>query len=101
MGRFQAEETIVRELRDIEIVFWDSQSIYVYERRSGRWVIFHRWFAPRGSYGEYWGDFRRKMLRYRGLDMAGCRRLAERYGVEVAGTDRPVKLEGRKVIYRK
>lgn len=99
MGRFKAEATIVRELGEITIIFYDSQSIYVFDK-TGHGVIFHRWFAPRGSYGTYWRDFRRRMLRRKNLTMVRCHEIAAEYDIQsVCATYRP-KLDGRKIVFR-
>lgn len=114
MARFKAEGVIVRELEQLTIIFWDRESIWVVTK-DGQRVIFHRWFAPRGSYcgrGDSrvrWRDFRRKMLRNRhpyglrsqSLSLIDCCKLANECGVLIKSTDRELKLEGRKVIYRK
>lgn len=100
MGRYRAEGIIIRELDEVKIIFWDSQTIYVYDH-AGRGIAFHRWFAPRGSYGEYWQAFRQRMMRGKGLTLAGCCGIATRYGVQTVGTYRKLDFEGRKVIKRK
>lgn len=99
MGRFKAKGTIVRELPDITIIFWDWKAIYVYDKQ-GHGVIFHRWFAPRGSYCGYWKDFRRKMLRYKHLNLLRCYEIAAEFDVQSIHTDRQLNLENRNVIKR-
>lgn len=87
MGRFKAEGIIVREISDIRIIFWNSHVIYV-DGPFGM-VAFHRYYAPRGSYGAGWGDFRRKMLRYKELTWYSVFRVAAQFFdvVEVQSTD--------------
>lgn len=118
---FKADGVIVRELERLTICFKDKESIWVMDER-GKWFIFHRWFAPLGSYtgrrgGEpsavRWKDFRRKMLRTRfksgggspgkrdPIDIAYCFKVANRFGVLSTSTHRTLDLKGRKVIYRK
>ena len=95
MGRFKAEAIIVRKLSNgITIIFWDRSSIYVYAPDSAQ--IFHRWFAQEGSYGEYWQDFRRKMLRTKFKSILQIYELAATYDVQSCRTDRKLNLEGRK-----
>lgn len=113
---FKAEGVIVRRLDNLTIIFRDAESIWVED--SQQTLIFHRWFAPRGSYHGWangkrtevrWGDFRRKMMRNRYSDsfshqpmqMRDCCQLAARCGVLIARTHRKLDLTGRKVIYRK
>jgi hypothetical protein len=55
--RFKAEGVIVRQVGDCRIIFKDRESIVV-QPGDGHNYYFHRWFAPKGSYGEYWADFR-------------------------------------------
>lgn len=98
MGRFKAEAIIVRKLPNLEIIFWDSQSIYVYDQSGGH--IFNRWFAKKGSYTEYWQDFRRKMLRNKFKCVREIYELSLKYdGVLVAHTDRRLDLKGKKIKY--
>ena len=99
MGRFKAQGTIVRELPEVTVIFWDWKSIYVYDYR-GRGVIFHRWFAPRGSYTGYWRDFRREMLRKKRLSLLKCYELAAQFDVQSIRTDRRLDLSKRRIIYR-
>lgn len=99
MGRFKAKAIIVRRLPEIEVIFWDAQSVYVYTL-DGKGVIFNRWFSARGSYGDYWQDFRRKMLRTKNLNLARCYELAASYDVLSIRTDRQLDLKGKKVDYR-
>lgn len=99
MGRFKAEGVIVRELDEIAIVFWDSQSIYVYPSGHKKGVIFHRWFAERGSY-RYWHDFRIRMLQRRHLTYLACFELAAQYDIVATLTDERLDLSKVKVIKR-
>lgn len=67
MGRYCAERTIVRHTSDLQIIFRDKYSIYV-ESSMGRYV-FHRWYAPRGSYGG-WHIFRQSLLTRRRISLS-------------------------------
>lgn len=117
---FTAKGVIVRKLELLTICFKDKESIWVMDAK-GNWFIFHRWFAPLGSYtgvraGEpstvRWKDFRRKMLRTRfksgggsperrePIDINYCFKVANRFGVLSTSTHRTLDLKGRKVIYR-
>lgn len=101
MGRWKAEATIVRELDSgLTIIFNDRESIYVYDER-GDGHIFHRWYAPRGSYGDYWRDFRRKMLRNKFTNILQIYELAARFNVLASHTRRKLDLSKRKVDFRK
>lgn len=80
MGRFRAEKVIVRDINNIRIVFYDKESIYVKDA-NGRWTVFHRWLAPRGSYNNGWRQFRHLLLYEKKLDINHCYRLAFRYDI--------------------
>lgn len=102
MGRFKAKGIIVREISDIRIIFWNSHIIYVYGPHG--MVAFHRYFAPRGSYSGGWGDFRRKLLRYKDLDWHSVFLVAARYFdiVEVQSTDTKLDFKDKTVyIWRR
>lgn len=101
MAKFRAEGIIVRKLEKVEIIFYDSHSIYVYGRNNPTGVIFHRWYAPLGSYTDGWQDFRRKLLRYKKLDLNKCFELSHQHSVQSSGTGSRLDLKGKKVIYRK
>lgn len=100
MGRFKADKIIVRLLSEVAITFYDKETIYVFPKGCGNGTIFHRWFAPRGSYGNGWSQFRRQLLRQRHLDLARCHELADRYGILYVGTDKPPKLNPEDIKYR-
>ena len=98
--RFQAEGVIVRQVGDCRIIFKDKETVVV-QPGDGHNYCFHRWFAPKGSYGLYWADFRRVMLRNKNLGtLLECIFYANKFGVQIHRTDRPVNLEGRKIIER-
>lgn len=70
---------IVRELEgDLQVVFWDKYSIYA--SCHGARYVFHRWYAPLGSYNA-WRQFRHLLLRRRNLTMRDIFELAESHGV--------------------
>ena len=98
MGRFRAKKIIIRRLPWVVITFYDWKTIYVFPKGYANGTIFNRWFAARGSYRE-WAAFRRKLLRYKHLDIAKCYELAEYHGILAIGTDRPPKLEQKKIKY--
>lgn len=98
MGRFRANGIIVREISDIQIIFWNSHVIYVYGPFG--MVAFHRYFAPRGSYQAGWGDFRRKLLRYKELCWDNIFLIAAHYFdiVEIQSTDKKLDFK-EKTVY--
>ena len=61
MGRFVSEVNGARfEWGVVKIV--NRESIQVYETRTHYLYTFHRYFAPKGSYSQYWKNFRLKAL---------------------------------------
>ncbi len=100
MPRFRAEAITIRELESVHIVFKDKETIWVLPKNSSTNIIFHRWWAPRGSYTDGWQDFRRKMFRNKQIDLLTCYRLAAKHHIQSVGTQRTPHLEG-KIIIRK
>lgn len=78
MGRFYAARVIVREIDELQFIFWDKHSIYVecFKQR----YVFHRWYAPKGSYNE-WRKFRHLLLHRRHLTLRNVFELADKYGI--------------------
>lgn len=99
MGRFKVQHVLIRRLPDVVIVFYNRETIYCFPRGYSNGTIFHRWFAPRGSYVNSWQPFRRKLLRYKHLDIAKCHELADEHGVLYVGTDRGPNLKNKDIKY--
>jgi hypothetical protein len=98
---FVAKGIIVRRLERITIIFKDNETIAV-KVKGDEWggtYLFHRWFAPLGSYTGGWRDFRRKMLRNKQLDLLSCIFYAQKYDVQIHRTTRKIELKG-KIIER-
>lgn len=97
---FIAKAIIVRNLKDCRITFRDKETIAV-EVGDGVVHLFHRWFDDsRGSYINGWRDFRRKMLRNKKLTLLACIFYANKYGVQIHSTTRPLQLTGKKIVER-
>lgn len=80
MGRFRADAVIVRDVNKIRIVFYNHESIYLRDEH-GNWTVFHRWFAPRGSYNSGWRQFRHLLLYEKKLTSTHCFHLAFRWEI--------------------
>lgn len=78
MGRFCAERIIVREMDGVKIIFWDKSSIYM--QWSKLCYVFHRWYAPKGTYNE-WRNFKQLLLHRKNLTPHDVFELANRYGI--------------------
>lgn len=97
---FVARGIIVRNLKNCKITFKDKETIAV-EIGDGVIHYFHRWFDDRrGCYINGWRDFRRKMLRNKKLTLLSCILYANRYGIQIHSTTRPMELHGKKIIER-
>lgn len=99
MGRFKAEAVIIRRVNDLTIVFYDKHRIYVKDDKHG-WTVFHRWFAPRGSYLKGWSQFRHRLLYNKQITFTHCYRLAFRWDIQSrANVDKP-DLSKAKIVER-
>lgn len=98
MGRFRAKAVMVRRVNDLEIVFYNRETIYV--GNMGKWYIFHRWFAPRGSYNGGWRQFRHLLLYEKGLDLTHCYRLAFLHDIQAQIAGAPPDLSKFKIQER-
>lgn len=98
MGRFRANAITIREVNGLSIVFYDSQSIYVMGK-DGYAVVFHRWWAPRGSYGHgtNWSAFRRGLMETKHINLAYCYELAATWEIQFTAARGWPNLEGKKV----
>lgn len=95
MGQFKAKQgVIMRDMERLTIIFKDRETIWVLPKDGSTNVIFHRWWAPIGSYKAGWGQFRRLLYREKKLDIATCYRLAHRYGIQSMGTTRAPTIKG-------
>lgn len=94
-GRYRAKAIIVRQINNIEIVFYDSKSIYV-KSEYGVWIVFHRWFAGAGSYIKGWKQFRHLLMYVDSVDFAYCHRKAFQLDVPSQVSKKP-ELEGKTV----
>lgn len=99
MGRYKAEHITIRRINGLEIVFRDRLSIYVRREGEKGYTVFHRWYAPRGSYTGGWSNFRQKLRRSRKLSLLSCFETAAQYDIQSLHTDRELKLEGEDVVY--
>lgn len=97
MGRFRAERVIVREIDGMEVIFWDGFSIYV--TTSNITYVFHRWYAPKGSYNA-WRKFRHLLMHRHHLTLGAACRLANRYGILATCSDAKLNWDGKRVEVR-
>lgn len=83
MKHFMANSVIIKRVNDVEIIFWSREEIYVKKITTGQWTLFHRYFAPKGSYNGGWRQFRHLLLyEWKNLDYNHCHRLAFRWDIQ-------------------
>jgi len=97
VGKFRAEAVIVKHVNNIEIVFYNKETIYV--KNGDRWVIFHRWFAPKGSYKD-WEIFKHLLLSSKHADLTYCYEKALCYEISSQLASRPPDLSKVKIDER-
>ena len=82
MKHFRAEAVIIKRVNNVEIIFWNKEEIYVRNTDTNQWTLFHRYFAPKGSYTGGWSQFRHLLLyEWAHLDYNHAYRLAFRWGI--------------------
>lgn len=95
MGRYKSKCVWVREIEGGRVVFKDRETIWLINDEGAN-IVFHRWWAPRGSYAP-WREFRRKLWRNKNLTADTCIFYAVKFGVTHFSTLRePRKKEGEK-----
>lgn len=101
MGRFRAESVVIKELRrtGLKIVFFNRESIYIYDDTHG-WTVFHRWFAPKGSYNGGWRQFRHLLWYGKNTTYEHCYQLAFRWDIPSQKAYHPPDLTNIKVEER-
>ena len=97
MGRFRAEAVMVKQVDNLTIVFYDKESIYIKDDIHG-WTVFHRWFVPKGLYGETWKPFRKLLWEEKQITFNHCYRLAFRYSIQSMANVKPPDLSKVKIV---
>lgn len=101
MGFFKSNAILAKAVNDVIIIFWDRESIYVQNTRNGQWTLFHRYFAPRGSYNRGWRQFRHLLLyEWDHLTYAHCYRLAFRLEILSKVVAKGPDLTGKEITRR-
>lgn len=99
MGRYKADAVIIRRVGDLTIVFYDKENIFVKDNKHG-WTVFHRWFAPRGSYNGGWRQFRHLLLYNKSITYNHCYRLAFRFEIQSVANVKGPELSNIKITER-
>lgn len=78
MGIKSPGTVLRRKIDGLEIYFsWTAESVYI--KSPAGWMLYHRWWAGRGSFSRSYYPFVKALKNNRSLDLAKIRRLAERY----------------------
>lgn len=96
---YKAKAVVIREVNGLKIVFYNHETIYVRDL-DGKWTIFHRWFAQRGSYNAEWRPFRYKLLYQKKLDINHCYRLAFQHDISTQRVNHAPNLSKFKIEVR-
>lgn len=80
MGIKSPGTVLRRKVDGLEIYFsWTAESVYI--KSPAGWMLYHRWWAGRGSFSRIYYPFAKALKNNKNLDLAKIRRLAERYGM--------------------
>lgn len=94
---FKADYITVKKIDGGEIIFYDRQSIYLYQDGLKYGTIFNNWNSPVGSYRNGWKKFRERLSRNKKLTVRQCYELALRYDVVALSSYDRLDLNGKKV----
>lgn len=91
-------EQRVRFVGETTILFRDNYTVVV--QQGSTCLAFHRWWERRrGDFARSWKPFCEALSRNRRMDLAECRRLALKYGVEIQAYHQPLgRLDGIRII---
>ena len=94
---FKSDYITVKKIDGGEIIFYDRQSIYLYQDGLKYGTIFNNWNNYLGAYGGGWKDFRKRLWQYKNLTVRRCYELALEFDVlAIVSYDR-LDLDGKKV----
>jgi len=94
---FKADYITIKKIDGGELIFYDRQSIYLYQDGIKYGTTFTNWDAPLGFYGAGWKKFRERLYRNKKLTVRRCYELALRYGVVAYSSYDKLDLTGKKV----
>lgn len=94
-GRFRTDYIAIRKVGQLEIIFWNKETIYILDHNREIRYIFHRWFAPRKSYDD-WRRFRKECMRTKSTNVGWFFEWAAVCGIQFTTTTRPLDLQGKK-----
>lgn len=93
MARYRQQELKVREFEDVTIVLpQDRERIWAYPKKGAGVILFHRFYAPLGSF-QPWHRFRKKLDENKNISLAACFRWADQHEIQHMVTTRAPSLE--------
>lgn len=95
-GRYRAEEAVIRKVGNLEIIFWDKETIYLIDTSRSTRYIFHRWFAPRKSY-DSWRSFRQALWTSKHTQIGWYFEESAIWDIPFTTTTRPLDFGNKKV----
>lgn len=94
---FKSEYITIKKIEGGELIFYDRQSIYLYQDGLKYGTVFNNWDAPLGSYSSGWKKFRQNLMRSKKLTVRRCYELALRYDIVALSSYGKLDLTGKKV----
>ncbi len=97
-GRYRTDKITIKEIGNLQIIFWDKETIYLIDIKRGLRYIFHRWFAPRASYSD-WNAFRSSLWSSKHTQIGWYFEQAATWEICFTTSRREVDLEGKEIRY--
>lgn len=94
---FKADYITIKKIEGGELIFYDRQSIYLYQDGFQYGTIFNNWNNSLGSYGSGWKQFRKRLWQYKTLSVRRCYELALEFDILAFVSYDKLDLTGKKV----
>lgn len=95
-GRFRTDMITTRQVGELEIIFFDKETIYLVDSNRSVRYIFHRWFAPRKSY-DAWRSFRNALWKSNHKEIGWYFEESATWDIPFTATTRPLDLSNKKI----
>ena len=94
---FKSEYITIKKIEGGELIFYDRQSIYLFQDNFKYGTVFNNWDTPLGSYTSGWKEFRKRLWQYKKLTVRRCYELALEFDVIAIVSYGKLDLTGKKV----
>lgn len=94
------ERAIIKVCDDGILIFYDRSSIYLVSPDHPCAFVFHKWFAPLGTYDDSWRPFRQSLLNHKHLTASMVFQIAYQYGVLYRSTVGQIDLKNKPVMVK-